>query len=430
MKSIKSTNGIILILLCLLCFSARGQTSTLYLLGAKVNPVGTGSAATLYRINTERTSLTLVRTIVPEEDSPDGVRIDYENRVISLNSSIAGLSIIQMDKPFESLQVAINPENRHIHLFPLLETPGKGSIQALHMIGPPRNTRQVDHLLAAGNQGERLEGVYLSGPLLGKQVSLSMGEYVYIRVNGAPGGALRGDGAFFRIFDHNLEVNESATEKQAIITDGSVPEAIDQYPNYDVQVVSKDFICLTQPGLKDVNSRMPDYSVLHIYDRNQHVWSKVRLAGTAPAVRSFGTPWIGIIETDSSEPEAYTRNRTPGGPRPRRPEFRDSPGLREGDGKENEVRLAVRDWYRRKASAYYPGRLTVYNLATEAKFEIETNEGDSEVLFANDSTVDYRVFDQIFRASIIGKALDLPELIAKGPEIVNVHWAFLGAPHD
>lgn len=73
----------------------------------------------------------------------------------------------------------------------------------------------------------------------------------------------------------------------------------------------------------------------------------------------------------------------------------------------------------------YPGRLFLYDVETERLFTIVTNEGDSEILLVEGSTVYYRVNDRIYSALIGERELGKAQLVAEDEAIRDAHWAFV-----
>ncbi len=60
----------------------------------------------------------------------------------------------------------------------------------------------------------------------------------------------------------------------------------------------------------------------------------------------------------------------------------------------------------------FPGRLYLYDVATERLYTIATNQGDSEILLVEDGVVYYRVSDRLYSATITGKDLSPGHLLA------------------
>lgn len=72
-----------------------------------------------------------------------------------------------------------------------------------------------------------------------------------------------------------------------------------------------------------------------------------------------------------------------------------------------------------------PGKLDLYDVSTEKMYNIVTNQGDSEILLVDDSTVYYRVSDRLYSAAIGTDALGPAKLLAQSESIRDVHWAFI-----
>jgi len=72
-----------------------------------------------------------------------------------------------------------------------------------------------------------------------------------------------------------------------------------------------------------------------------------------------------------------------------------------------------------------PGKLDLYDVATEKMYHIVTNQGDSEILLVDNSTVYYRVSDRLYSAAIGKDGLEPAKLLATSESIRDVHWAFV-----
>jgi hypothetical protein len=73
----------------------------------------------------------------------------------------------------------------------------------------------------------------------------------------------------------------------------------------------------------------------------------------------------------------------------------------------------------------YPGRLDVYDLATEKLYTITTNQGDSEILLIEDNAVYYRVSNRLYKAPILDSGIGAATLMATDEAIRDAHWAFI-----
>ena len=74
---------------------------------------------------------------------------------------------------------------------------------------------------------------------------------------------------------------------------------------------------------------------------------------------------------------------------------------------------------------YSEGDLFLYHVDSQNMIQWNTGHGDSEILMFKDETVYYRVYDKIFKASIINhKELGKPELVIQNTLVGDVHWMF------
>lgn len=64
------------------------------------------------------------------------------------------------------------------------------------------------------------------------------------------------------------------------------------------------------------------------------------------------------------------------------------------------------------------------NLGDGRKIRIETDQEDSEILWADDNSALYRVNDAIYQAQIIGDKLQDTTMIVKDQDVPEIHWVF------
>jgi hypothetical protein len=144
-----------------------------------------------------------------------------------------------------------------------------------------------------------------------------------------------------------------------------------------------------------------------VYDRVHGRWTSVDVEGNASSLRLFGE-WVAVI--------VAIRN----------------PEHKAGPGRENERSLptdrlpSVQNEYAIFAGkwGFFPGVLTLQNLADGRKIRIETGQEDSEILRLENDIVLYRVNDTIYEAKIIGHQLKDSTVIVKDEDVPEIHWAF------
>jgi hypothetical protein len=73
----------------------------------------------------------------------------------------------------------------------------------------------------------------------------------------------------------------------------------------------------------------------------------------------------------------------------------------------------------------YPGRMYLYEVATEHIYPIVTNQADSEVLLVEGGTVYYRASNRLYSAPITDAGIGHPRLLATDEAIRDAHWAFI-----
>jgi hypothetical protein len=73
----------------------------------------------------------------------------------------------------------------------------------------------------------------------------------------------------------------------------------------------------------------------------------------------------------------------------------------------------------------FSGRLLLYDVDADRTFVIATGQGDSEIVLVDGNIVYYRVSDGLYSVPITDAGIGLRHLLAMGPEILDVHWAFV-----
>ncbi len=161
-------------------------------------------------------------------------------------------------------------------------------------------------------------------------------------------------------------------------------------------------------------------SILYVYDKLSKKWSNFTVPGTSSIVRTVGQYILGVCSF----------------PLPIVPGAKVQP-VRYSPGREERQKIHARQiaaYGETRSSGidqiriYYPGILFAIDTSTNTMFQIRTNQGDSEILYAADRWIYYRVLDELFRVPIVeGKYLGPPYSMVKDEAILGVHWAFVGS---
>jgi hypothetical protein len=157
---------------------------------------------------------------------------------------------------------------------------------------------------------------------------------------------------------------------------------------------------------------------LEVYSRRDKQWRRFPAPFTFEGVRVFGS-WIAITS-------AKPKQGLPKGPFINSADIErlsSSPGSEKRKTEFVYRQTTVDDAFA-SSGTYYPGDLAVINGLTGQTFHIHTGQGDSEVLLVDQTSIFYRVNDQIFQSEMKGGAVSEPVKVVEGPEIVQVHWAF------
>ncbi len=111
---------------------------------------------------------------------------------------------------------------------------------------------------------------------------------------------------------------------------------------------------------------------------------------------------------------------------------RESPGREERlknmitvHGSRKEETVSVEHLLFAEGATYYPGTLVLYNVDSGKRYDLETKQGDSEILLVSGDEVYYRANTILYRTTILSDRLSTPTVVADDPLIGNAHWAFL-----
>ena len=346
-----------------------------------------------------------------------GVFADYEKRLLVVASpDVKAVDFTVIDIDTGATKEVMHAPNMPKHVVAggmfLLDVPGRGVgvALALNKVTPPTTVEFASALTF----------VALGSP--DPAVEIPFDNFRYIRFSGFPGGAvvmppsevaLRGD-PLGVLFGRPIGVGGIASRppylKQRDLNDSYLLIASD-----DARIIIQP----SEPGVIDV------------FNKASNEWRRVPLPFSSSRIRTFGH-WLAAIEERTPASSLKTKGLTtinrdqlgvldesPGAAKRRSeqigPDYRLEPGTTVDNLFEmSQIRNVV-----------FPGELLVSNLDTGAQLRISTGSGDSEVLFANDDAVFYRVDDALYRRQIAGATLGGAVKLAEGPEIVQVHWAFL-----
>ena len=151
-----------------------------------------------------------------------------------------------------------------------------------------------------------------------------------------------------------------------------------------------------------------------VLDRRSQRLQALTIPGASSDVRIFGS-WLAVRVAEPN------------------PQHRISPGSkdrRKSSGSKMDVLPPVDEFYSEPVSPamdrYFPGDLRLINLDNGKTFDIKTGQGDSQVLYADDDKVLYRVNRQIFQTRAEGDHLAPLVPIAEDENVSEIHWLFWG----
>jgi hypothetical protein len=163
---------------------------------------------------------------------------------------------------------------------------------------------------------------------------------------------------------------------------------------------------------------------LLVYDKQLQRWDTIRFPGAGSSVRGFGH-WLVLAHADIRRTLAahlqndWRNERNSPGTEQRQTWLRS--GSRDRDGGNANV-----DGLFRRSRYYYPGILYFYDVRSRKRYQIKTDQGDSEVLLIDGDTVYYRVNQTLYSATIAASDLGNSKPILSDETVQLSHWAFVG----
>lgn len=248
--------------------------------------------------------------------------------------------------------------------------------------------------------------------------------YKSIILGGVPGGIMRGED-FLMVYtspsNGNLYIPKSFRIEDRPIFPISIPDSL-QLKKKESQIIlinnERSFVITM--GESEPNSDYIGSTQLVIKNKVDNHWFGYKIKGNYQVIRGFGK-WLAGTVVDENKKfildergvinDKHVFNRI-------------SPGLDERRKKES-LSGTTFDTRANYVNLYFPGILYLLNIETHKYIELNTNQGDSEILLVEDEIVYYRINDRIYKAMIIeGKKVGEPKLIIKDDRVPDIHWAF------
>lgn len=104
--------------------------------------------------------------------------------------------------------------------------------------------------------------------------------------------------------------------------------------------------------------------------------------------------------------------------------YKTSIGVESRKKEQLETGLSL-DFKTLKNNQIFEGKLFLFNTTTKKYIEIDTKQGDSEIILVEKEIVYYRVFDELYMGTIGNTKIENVTKIIKHPLIQDAHWAFI-----
>ena len=233
--------------------------------------------------------------------------------------------------------------------------------------------------------------------------------YAGMRIYGEPGG---GEWTFVpsgKLIDHGIYAY-FGDQKYELLR-APVPPPPTRQGDIDILAASSRFFAF-YPSKNIYQVAQEASRTIWIFDRQKGSWGQMDQPGNLSRTRLCG-PWLVTIEQRE-------RQLLPGAV-PAQPHDAHDP---HESGETETVRREY--WSFQGAISEIPGILLMNDLEDGRKIVIDTGQEDSEVLWADDKAVLYRVNDTIYQAEITGGRLGSPSVVVKDRDVPKIHWAFWG----
>lgn len=360
---------------------------------------------TLHSIHEETKSLAAVRTVFPATVPVEFIHPYHDKRIVIvgqvswLAKEKMEFAMVDMNNPTQEIPFSLTFDRKisSVLSFSFFDLPGQGLYQAVRLCPSHPADRKISKIWLLGIQLKSFE-----------QKNLEDDVMKYIHLSGVPGTWISGAEWLGLRMKERQKLMELATLSR-IEMDWNPPAQADFQVHDDIfMYVENDSLrMITNEKLLNLGSGDSMYVIYYVFNKKNQEWQRVRFPGGRTLIREFG-PWLGGFVADDRREE-------------------------ESPGKEIRDQIMMRNQFPRPfryraedARIYCPGILVLYNADTQQHYEIQTGQGDSEVLLVDDKTVYYRVNDEIHRAEIGTDRVTEGSLLAKEDHIVNIHWAFMG----
>lgn len=412
------------------------DTQALHLLSACPTPkLDIGFESELYRFDDQRKRLSLVRKLDTRKSGVEFILADYGSRLLVVGTprlTPKEINLIYMDaagtsavrpldfgnvpaaawEPWPTQVVAmgqkagvLTPRPPSLVSKMLVDRPGRGHWLALRL---------------ASDRGVAIAGFPIEEPKpLAPRELLGSDIYSHLWVTGDFGLADLGDSDARRV---RIRQGRVFLDARFSIDLGITAPEVQTQPSDDWWLMAhSDLLTVMRRARDPAGSPEGDGpSPLHVFTKRTGRWTTFRVPGTMPVVKAIGSWIMGATASEKlgrESPGQSERRR-----RPPTPPYR-------GDGpppRDLPTERPLTDERFHRGGRYYPGMLFLIDTATGRYYEIRTDQGDSEILLVNESSVYYRVNKRLLVGTIQAGLIGPPHLLVEDDAVPEVHWAFMG----
>lgn len=380
------------LLMCLLsvAINTQAQEQKMFsVAGSPLNLFSEDFPVVLYEIS--GSELLEVDRLAEQQSKAFFVRLYHSHGLLLIGSEpekgLLQLTVVDIDNIEEKASFELDICESCLHAFShLLEMPDNQLIYAF-VIGE----------VVQGTANLHVEGMVVES---GVHVPLTLEDLKYAVNFGKPGGNVDGGDDLRSIYSigkdavfgysQQIPLNWTLPEELALKREDTIFQVVN---NNEVRLITTPTLTTLEHG---------DRTTLYAYDKKSQEWSSITVNGNRLRVRGFGE-WI------ASE-EAYRGGELSN------TSFNFSPGTFLAP----EERIAY-------SQMRQTGRLYLYNVSSKVLIEHLTGNPDSEVLLIDGDDIYIRVGDELRKGQIAGDQLVAQEVLAKAPEVLNLHWLVIQA---
>ncbi|NJA07655.1 hypothetical protein HC024_18245 [Methylococcaceae bacterium WWC4] len=367
----------------------------IFFISSTPTPLSEGTFPTrLYSYDNNEQALNLCREVVSKQLGAEFLKVYYDERLIVIGSPPVKpdtVNILEMDDPMKEKSIKTG----------VFDKCPACSVLETHLVNLPNKQLAYTYFLGKSNSD-----ITMSWGVDGNQIDYKLNDVVEIKAGGIPGGIISGDFFYIKVgSDSKLSI---WVGREKLTTNWRLPENIifSQSDNVIAYVNSNNMLVLSSRDNKQRSTAEElGKSTYYVFNKRSSKWKIIGFPGGRTEVRGLNEWLVGYVA------DIARKTQSPGSDRRRKHMAETGTPI---------------DWRFDSANVFFSGILMLHNINTGKEYKIITSQGDSEILWVNDSYVYYRVNDELIKARILDQTIDTGQVLAKEDFIADIHWAFEG----